>query len=102
MKTLVGRARPELWPSAWYSGSRFPSGHTLAVAATAAAGALVVSRLWPAAQRWAVGAAFAWTVLVALSRQVLGVNWPTDGLAAACIGAAIPLVLSLGFAVYRN
>lgn len=102
VKTLVGRARPELWPSEWYSGSSFPSGHTVAVAATATAGALVVSRLWPAAHRWALGAAFVWTILVALSRLVLGVHWPTDVLAAACIGAAIPLALSLGFAFNRN
>jgi len=102
VKTAVGRARPELWPSAWYSGSSFPSGHTLAVAATATAAALVVIRLWPATRRWAVGAAFVWTALVALSRLVLGVHWPTDVLAAACVGAAIPLVLSLGVAFYRH
>lgn len=102
VKRLVGRARPELWPSEWYSGSSFPSGHTLAVAATATAGALVLIRLWPAARRWAISVAFLWTVLVALSRLVLGVHWPTDVLAAACIGAAIPLVLSLGFAFSRS
>jgi undecaprenyl-diphosphatase len=98
VKTWVGRARPALWPSEWYSGSSFPSGHTLAVAATAAALALAVIRLRPAFGRWAIGAALAWTVLVALSRLVLGVHWPTDVLAAACIGAAIPLVLSLALA----
>ena len=59
VKTWVGRARPALWPSEWYSGSSFPSGHTLAVAATAAALALAVIRLRPAFGRWAIGAAFA-------------------------------------------
>ena len=102
VKTFVGRARPALWPSEWYSGSSFPSGHTLVVAAVATAGALALTRLWPAARPWAVGVAFFWTVLVALSRLVLGVHWPTDVLAAACVGAAIPLVLSLGFAFNRN
>jgi undecaprenyl-diphosphatase len=102
VKTLVGRARPELWASQWYAGSSFPSGHTLAVAATATPAALVVTRLWPEAHRYAVGAAFVWTILVALSRLVLGVHWPTDVLAAACIGAAIPLALSLGFAFNRR
>ncbi len=101
VKTLVGRARPDLWPSTWYSGSSFPSGHTLGVAATATAAAIVLTRLWPASHRWAVGAAFVWTALMALSRLVLGVHWPTDVLAAASIGAAIPLVLSLGLAGRR-
>ena len=98
VKAGVGRSRPTLWPSEWYAGSSFPSGHTLVVAATAAAGVLAMMRLRPASSTWAIGVALAWTVLVALSRLVLGVHWPTDVLAAACIGAAIPLVLSLALA----
>lgn len=98
VKTLVGRTRPELWPAGWYSGSSFPSGHTLVVTAVATAAALASTRLWPATRPWAVGIAFTWTVLVALSRLVLGVHWPTDVMAATCVGAAIPLVFSLGFA----
>lgn len=98
VKAWVGRARPALWPSEWYAGSSFPSGHTLVVAATAAACVLATMRLRPACGTWAIGAALVWTVLVALSRLVLRVHWPTDVLAAACIGAAIPLVLSLALA----
>jgi undecaprenyl-diphosphatase len=45
VKTLVGRERPQLWPASWYSGSSFPSGHTLVVAATATAMALVSTHL---------------------------------------------------------
>jgi undecaprenyl-diphosphatase len=95
VKAWVGRERPALWPSEWYAGSSFPSGHTLVVAATAAACVLATMRLRPACGTWAIGAALVWTVLVGLSRLVLGVHWPTDVLAAACIGAAIPLVLAL-------
>lgn len=101
VKAGVGRARPELWPAAWYAGSSFPSGHTLVVAAVATAAALGVTRLWPAARPWAVRVALCWTVLVASSRLVLGVHWPTDVLAAICIGAAIPLVLSLVLSLRR-
>lgn len=101
VKTFVGRARPELWPSEWYSGSSFPSGHTLVVAAVATAAALIAIRLWPPAREWAVSVAFFWTLLVAFSRLVLGVHWPTDVLAAACIGATLPLAISLVHAFNR-
>lgn len=101
VKTWVGRARPDLWPSAVYAGSSFPSGHTLVVAAVGTAAALSLMRLWPAARAWAVGGALCWTLLVAASRLVLGVHWPTDVLAAACIGATIPLVLSLALSFRR-
>lgn len=93
VKVLMGRERPMLWDAQWYWGSSFPSGHTLVVAAFAAAGALVLGRLWPATRKPALVAALGWVTLVAFSRLVLGVHWPTDVLAAACAGAAIPLGL---------
>jgi undecaprenyl-diphosphatase len=95
VKVLVGRARPALWDTRWYWGSSFPSGHTLLVAAFATATALVVGRLWPAARTAALATALVWIALVAASRLVLGAHWPTDVLAAACVGAAIPLGLGL-------
>jgi undecaprenyl-diphosphatase len=96
-KTLVERTRPDLWPAQWYWGSSFPSGHTLVVAAFATAAALILARIWPTTRQWAVGAAIVWVLLVGLSRLALGVHWPTDVLAAACIGATLPLGLSLAF-----
>lgn len=95
LKAIVGRARPALWETRHYWGSSFPSGHTLAVAAIATALALCLGRLWPPCRRPALWIAFGWTVLVALSRMVLGVHWPSDVLTAACIGALIPLALGL-------
>ena len=94
-KTVVGRARPALWDSQWYWGSSFPSGHTLVVAAFATACALSIGRIWPAARVASLGAALAWTLLVALSRLVLGAHWPTDVLVAACVGASLPLTMSV-------
>jgi undecaprenyl-diphosphatase len=93
VKTVAGRERPELWETERYWGSSFPSGHTLVVAAFATAAVLCVGRIRPAARGFALSLAFAWILLVALSRLVLGVHWPTDVLAAACIGAFLPLAM---------
>lgn len=97
IKGLVQRERPQLWETATYWGTSFPSGHTLAVAAFATAAALCVARLRPRWSRIAMIAGAAWVALVGLSRLVLGVHWPTDVLVAACIGAAIPLAISVAY-----
>ena len=95
VKTVVGRTRPALWDTEWYWGSSFPSGHTLVVAAFATAAALCVIRIWPAMREIALSIAILWISLVALSRLVLGVHWPTDVLAAACIGAFLSLAMNI-------
>ena len=97
MKAIVGRARPALWEAQWYWGSSFPSGHTLSTAAVSTAAALCVARLWPRAGTGAMVLAVVWTGLVAMSRLVLGVHWPSDVLAAMCIGVFIPLSISVAF-----
>lgn len=101
IKTLVGRARPALWKTEWYWGSSFPSGHTLVVAAFATALALAVGRMWPSARGVAFSVATVWVVLVAISRLVLGVHWPTDVLAAACIGASLPFAMAVTLELHR-
>lgn len=97
LKAIVSRARPDLWDTQWYWGSSFPSGHTLGTAALSTAAALCVARSWPGLGSAAMGAAMAWTSLVALSRLVLGVHWPSDVLAALCMGTFIPLLISVVF-----
>lgn len=97
IKALVQRERPQLWETATYWGTSFPSGHTLAVAAFATAAALCVARIQPRWHNAAMIAGAAWVIFVGLSRLVLGVHWPTDVLAAACIGAAIPLTVSVAY-----
>lgn len=94
IKVAVARGRPVRGAEA-YSDSSFPSGHTVAVAAFATAVALVSIHIWPKSRAVVSLMAVAWILLVALSRLVLGVHWPTDVLAAACLGAAIPLLVSL-------
>ncbi len=95
MKAIVGRARPALWEAQWYWGSSFPSGHTLSTAAFSTAAALCVARIWPRAGTPAMTLAVVWTGLVAVSRLVLGVHWPSDVLAAICLGAFVPLLISV-------
>ena len=95
MKAVVGRARPALWEAQWYWGSSFPSGHTLSTAAFATAAALCVARTLPRAGSLAMALAVLWTGLVAVSRLVLGVHWPSDVLVAMCLGFFIPLMISV-------
>lgn len=105
LKALVSRSRPALWDAEWYWGSSFPSGHTLVVAAFAAAATVGISRIWPARRVVATLIAAMWIISVAMSRLVLGVHWPTDVLAATCIGVFLPLAagiaLELGQSSWR-
>jgi undecaprenyl-diphosphatase len=101
VKAIVGRDRPALWETDLYWGSSFPSGHTLIVASFATAASLCVNRIRPAMHRYAVGIGLVWVLLVAVSRLIIGVHWPTDVLAAACIGAFIPLAIGLAFGLWK-
>jgi undecaprenyl-diphosphatase len=84
-KYLFDRARPFLWDAEIApliktpSSSSFPSGHS----ATAAAGALTLSILYPPFAPVLVLAG----LLVVLSRVYLGVHFPFDVLAGVVIGA---------------
>jgi undecaprenyl-diphosphatase len=95
IKTIVARDRPALWETDWYWGASFPSGHTLAVATFATAATLCVLKIKPGAQSIAIASATVWIFFVGLSRLVLGVHWPTDVLAAACIGTFLPLAVKV-------
>jgi undecaprenyl-diphosphatase len=95
LKTVVGRARPDLWDAEWYWGSSFPSGHTLAVAAFATATVISANRIWPGSRKFAMLIAFAWVLSVGVSRLVLGAHWPTDVLASVCIGMFLPLAVGV-------
>lgn len=101
INAIVGRARPALWEAQWYWGSSFPSGHTLNTAAFSIAAALAVARIWPRAGNAAMALALLWTSLVALSRLVLGVHWPSDVLAAICLGAFIPMLIGVAYDLRR-
>jgi len=90
-KYLFNRTRPFLWDTEIApliktpSSSSFPSGHS----ATAAAGALTLSVLYPPLAPALVPAA----LLVVLSRVYLGVHFPFDVLAGVLIGLATSAVV---------
>ena len=95
LKAVVGRVRPcdaLGWcvplplGAASPGGHSFPSGHA---AGSFAFAAFVALR----APRWA-GPAFVWAALVAWSRVVLGVHYPSDVVAGALLGS----VVGVGFA----
>ncbi|WP_216326148.1 phosphatase PAP2 family protein [Deinococcus aestuarii] len=91
MKRLFQRPRPELWPRlVTETGASFPSGHSTVAAALAV---LVVILLWHTRLRWpALVLGVTYYALMALSRVVLGVHYPTDVLA----GGLTSLVWVLG------
>ena len=93
-KYLFDRARPFMWDTEIApltktpSSSSFPSGHS----ATAAAGALTLSVLYPPFAPALVLAG----VIVVLSRVYLGVHFPFDVLAGVIIGIASAGVVLAG------
>ena len=95
LKHIVNRTRPFITDPSIHnlvhvSTASFPSGHTGEVFALA-----TVIRLLFGKQKWVVFIAFFWAFLVAYTRLVLGVHYPSDVLASMIIGIGIGIVLPL-------
>lgn len=97
VKLLVARPRPDLAIQLVHETSfSFPSGHTMAAVVIYGLLAYFISRTVTGERKGLVMAA--WVVFaagVAASRIYLGVHYPSDTLASACLGGAS---LSLGLA----
>lgn len=89
-KETVRRGRPVLaHPVAHAAGFSFPSGHALGSAALYASLAVAGGRWLP--RPAAVAVAVVVPVLVATTRVVLGVHYPTDVIAGLALGWAVAL-----------
>ena len=93
LKEGIRRARPVLaHPVAHASGFSFPSGHALGSAALYASIAVVLGSRVPFPARFALGLLPA--VVVAATRVLLGVHFPSDVIAGLFTGWAIALLVA--------
>lgn len=90
LKIAVHRARPDLLPHLVSAGgASFPSGHTAGSAAVYGTVVIVLgARLAAPVRRRLLVAAGVWVALVAASRVLLGVHFPTDVLGGVAVGVA--------------
>jgi len=94
LKELIRRARPVLaHPVAHAQGFSFPSGHALGSAALYASIAVVLGPRVPFAVRLALGVLP--PLVVAATRVLLGVHFPSDVVAGLVAGWAIALLLAV-------
>ena len=91
MKALIGRARPEIVPHLTIAGGNsFPSGHSFASAMIYIGMALAFASLFrrQSVRYTLIAGAMAISALIAWSRVLLGVHFPSDVLAGWLGGAA--------------
>ncbi len=101
IKALVDRPRPVFdEPVATAFGPSFPSGHALAAAATWSVLAVVLVALRPAQRLWwLLGAGV--PLLVAATRVLIGVHYPSDVVAGLLLGFGTTAVVVLALGVSR-
>jgi membrane-associated phospholipid phosphatase len=97
-KYIVDRPRPDIAQLTGFSGSSFPSGHSVFAAATFAAAAFLIGRgRSHAVKSVLAGCTVAIAVAVATTRVMLGVHWLTDVLAGLAMGWGWFALCSIAF-----
>lgn len=95
LKSTFERPRPDfIEPLASVSSASFPSGHATFSAITYLTLAALIARTTPQLRQrlYAIAIALLLTILVGITRVLLGVHYPTDVLAGWCVGAAWSLL----------
>lgn len=95
LKSTFERPRPDfIEPLASVSSASFPSGHATFSAITYLTLAALLARTTPQLRQrlYAIAIALLLTILVGITRVLLGVHYPTDVLAGWCVGAAWSLL----------
>ena len=95
-KLVVGRTRPLTAFLTGESGVGFPSGHATGFAALALTLAIVITNTSPRSRRvTAVVIAVVLSVLVGVSRVIVGAHYPSDVIAGVLLGLAIAELMRL-------
>jgi undecaprenyl-diphosphatase len=105
VKLLIARPRPDgILPLVSASGYSFPSGHTLAAAATYTTAAILICREFkrPRHRILVVAAASLIIALVAASRVYLGVHYASDTIGGVFLGTAWATILAQRWYHERN
>ncbi len=102
IKNLIRRQRPFIMDHLIHKlsvggGYSFPSGHTADAVVTAVSVTLVIY-----ARKWLLAPLWLWACLVAYSRMLLGVHYPTDLAGAAVIASFCAILIFFLFKKKRD